>query len=74
MKGEKLHYSIKLKTVVHLCADQFMKAGDKSPYSAHYRRAKAHYEALLEEARAAGGPPSPPAYSAAASAERRGTR
>jgi hypothetical protein len=42
VKGEKLHYSIRVKTVLYLIAGSFMKVKD-SPYRAVYDAARAQY-------------------------------
>lgn len=43
MKGEKLHYNMRLKTTLYLVATSFLRAG--SPYRAIYDSSKAMYEA-----------------------------
>ena len=42
VKGERLHYNVRLKTVVYLVATSFLKGG--SPYRVVYDQARAHYE------------------------------
>jgi hypothetical protein len=42
VKGEKLHYSIRLKTTLYLVGGSFLKSD--SPYREVYDRARAHYD------------------------------
>lgn len=47
VKGEKLHYNIRLKTTLYLVATSFLRCG--SPYRALYDSSKAYYEANRPE-------------------------
>lgn len=43
VKGEKLHYCIRLKTTLYLVGGSFLKLGDRSPYRKVYDESRAFY-------------------------------